>query len=156
MRTSSTRVVAGVELASGVYCIAAGLLMWHTVGWLAAILALGGVLSSLGGFWLWRGAARGFVLSMWLQVAQVVQLVVPGIAFVVVLGPSLAVGLPSGEAFSLRAAMEPEFLLAFGHHTNPLRLEVNLLALVFLVALRRTHAASSVESPRAASKSPAV
>jgi hypothetical protein len=156
MRIPSTRVVAGVQLASGVYCIAAGLFMLPTAGWRAALLVVGGMWNALAAFWLWRGAARGIALSMWLQAVQVLQVVVPGVALVMVLGPSLVLGFPSGEAFSFRAAVEPEFLFAFGHHTNPIRFELNLLALVFIVVLRRAHVVTSAPSATAASNAPAV
>jgi hypothetical protein len=156
MRIPSTRVVAAVQSASGIYCIAAGLLMLPAAGWRAAILVVVGVWSALAAFWLWRGAARGIALSMWLQAVQVLQVVLPGVALVMVSGPSLVLGFPSGEAFSFRAAMEPEVLFAFGHHINPIRFELNLLALVFIIALRRAHVAASAPSAAAASSAPAV
>ena len=148
------RAIAGVQVASGIYCIAAGLFMVATVGWRASILAEAGALSLLAGIWLWRGEARGIGLSMWLQALQVLQVAVPGVAFVTMLEPSLVVSFLSAEGDLFRAAMEPELLFRFGHHTHPLRLELNLLAVVFIVALRRAHAARSAPSVAAASSAP--
>jgi hypothetical protein len=87
---------------------------------------------------------------------QIVQVVVPGVAFVVILGPSLSAGLESGGDLSFRAAFQPEFLVAFGHHANPFRLELNVLALILLIALRRASAPRATRSAAAASETPAV
>jgi hypothetical protein len=153
------RVIAGVELVSGAYIVAAALLLMgravHAFTWPATTLAACGLTSALAGYWLWRGEQRGMVLSTAIQAAQLVHIVVPALAFVLVLGPSVTLGLPSGAPFAFRAALDPEVLLALGHHEVPLRFELNIVALVFFLALIRKATQARTPMP-AISLPPAV
>jgi hypothetical protein len=102
----------------------------------------------LAGVWLRRGQVRGLQLSLILQALQILQVVVPGLAFVLVLGPSVVFGFPSGQDFSFSAALEPEAAVALWHHDSPFRLQFNVLALVLFIALRRSQLQR--EQPKAA------
>ncbi len=140
MALPRTRTVAAIEVLGGTWAVLGGLYTWITFGvgrgWACVGLVGGGAVSVWAGLQLWRGAARGIALSQVVQVAQLCQAVVPGAAFVAVLAPSITVGIFNGTV-GIRAAIEEEAVLFFGHHDAGLRLELNLFALVLLLALRR-------------------
>jgi hypothetical protein len=153
MALPRTRTVAVIEVLGGTWAVVGGLYTWMTVGmsrdWACVGLVGGGALSAWAGVLLWRGAAGGIRLSQVVQAAQLFQVVIPGAAFVAVLAPSLTLGIFDG-AIGFRAAIEEEAVLFFGSHHGALRLELNLLAVVLLVALRRVGRGAAVD----ASKSP--
>ena|SRR5690348_1462357 len=158
MRLPSLRVIAAVELLGGAYCVIAGLYMGGSLGlvqgWLfTVVLGGGGVLA---GYWLWRGDARGVRLSILVQALALVQLVVPRAGFVALFGPSIVMGFRGTSSFAFRVAMEPELYLAVGHHSDPFRLEFNLLALAFVLTLWRARASIAAPARESASDAPAV
>lgn len=75
------------------------------------------------------------------------QAVVPGAAFVAVLAPSVTVGIVDGTV-GFRLAVEEEAVLLVGHHHAGLRLELNLLALVLFLALRRVGKSAAIDGVR--------
>ncbi len=139
MRIARVPIIVALELLGGAWAIVGGIATWSLRpagnGWPCALLIGGGLLSVCAGYLLGRGRAQGVRLSFVVQGIQLVQLVVPKFAFVMVLGPSVVVGLV-GNQLGFRAAIEEQALLRFGFDGVPLRIEANLLAIACLLALR--------------------
>lgn len=139
-------IIAATEFLGGAWAFGGSIWGWTSFGmraeWPFALTLLGGLLSMYAGAQLWRNHPSGLSLSRVMQSVQLIQIAVPGLVFLAVLAPSLPIGYREG-ALRVSAEIEERANLALWHHEEPTRFEVNLLALGFLVALRRRRAAES-------------
>jgi hypothetical protein len=152
------RAIAVAELVGGVFTVA--MVLFLTVQgsspnlWLSA-LGTGGALSTGAGVSLWRGTPDGLRRSVVVQIVQAVQVALPGLALVVVLGPNATVGFNGGR-LDAHLGLQSELAFAFWDHGWPARLQINVLAIVFLLILRRAIVEAGEASRPGTARAPAA
>jgi len=118
---------------------------------LALVAALAAA-SCRAGYQLARRDRRGVMPSVWLLLAQSAHAITPMFSWALSLGWSMDIVLYSGGEPGLGAG---ETFVAFGDPGRPTQLEVNLLAVIPLLALALWHR-SALVATRAASGAPAA
>jgi hypothetical protein len=103
-----------------------------------------------GGVALWRDEPAGYQLSCVLQLLQIVQVFTRPFTFALILGPSLAIVVPTHGTAEGRADLRAAFTFAAGtsrpdYHTG---FAVNFVAVAVLIVLIRWAAMLGGTSPR--------